>query len=156
MGDRLLAGTSPWYVLTKPTRSTYPCISLGSPNQIVLPAFGWARGGNVTTARWQVTLCDPTWHASSHSGKAFGKLLCPVTCWSVSDLPLFDQYKLGLFYTLFSIHIILEVLLTLVFCGMHNRARQLYKNISLLFLFPVTYGKLSTCVNAQRFLSCYG
>jgi len=36
------------------------------------------------------------------------------------------------------------------------RARQLYKNISMLFLFPVDYGKLSTGVNAQRFLSCYG
>ena len=37
-----------------------------------------------------------------------------------------------------------------------NRARQLYKNISMLFLFSVKYGKLSTGVNAQRFLSCYG
>jgi len=37
-----------------------------------------------------------------------------------------------------------------------NRARQLYKNISMLFLFPVKDGKLSTGVNAQRFLSCYG
>jgi len=37
-----------------------------------------------------------------------------------------------------------------------NRARQLYKNICMLFLFPVKDGKLSTGVNAQRFLSCYG
>ena len=29
-----------------------------------------------------------------------------------------------------------------------NRARQLYKNISMLFLFPVKDGKLSTGVNA--------
>ena len=27
-----------------------------------------------------------------------------------------------------------------------NRARQLYKNISMLFLFPVKDGKLSTCL----------
>ena len=33
---------------------------------------------------------------------------------------------------------------------MYNRARQLYKNISMLFLFPVKYG-----VSAQRYLSCY-
>jgi len=33
-------------------------------------------------------------------------------------------------------------------------ARQLYKNISMLFLFPVKDGKLSTGINA-RFLSCY-
>ena len=39
-----------------------------------------------------------------------------------------------------------------------HRARQLYTNISMLFLFPVkdVYGKLSTGVNAQRYLSCYG
>ena len=37
-----------------------------------------------------------------------------------------------------------------------HRARQLYKNISMLFLFPVKDGKLGTGVNAQRFLSCYG
>jgi len=36
-----------------------------------------------------------------------------------------------------------------------NRARQLYKNISM-FLFPVKDGKLSTGVNAHCCLSCYG
>jgi len=30
-----------------------------------------------------------------------------------------------------------------------------YIRIFLLYLFPVKYVKLSTCVNAQRFLSCY-
>jgi len=30
----------------------------------------------------------------------------------------------------------------------HSRARQLYKNISMLFLFPMKDGKLSTGVNA--------
>jgi len=37
-----------------------------------------------------------------------------------------------------------------------NRARQLYKNISMLFLFPVKDGKLSTGVNAKFNASCYG
>ena len=37
-----------------------------------------------------------------------------------------------------------------------NRARQLYKHISMLFLFPVTDGKLSTGVNATFNASCYG
>ena len=32
--------------------------------------FGWGKGGNVTSARWQVTLCDPMWHVSSRSGVA--------------------------------------------------------------------------------------
>ena len=35
------------------------------------------------------------------------------------------------------------------------RARQLYKNISILFLFPVKDGKLSTGVNAIFDASCY-
>ena len=34
--------------------------------------------------------------------------------------------------------------------------RQLYKNISILFLFPVKDGKLSTGVNATFNASCYG
>jgi len=37
-----------------------------------------------------------------------------------------------------------------------NRARQLYKNISMLFLFPVKDGTLSTGVNATFNASCYG
>jgi len=37
-----------------------------------------------------------------------------------------------------------------------NRARQLYKNISMLFLFPVKDGKLSTGVIAISNASCYG
>ena len=59
MGDRLRAGIPPWYV-TKPTRSIQPCIPLGSLNRV--PALiGWGKGGNVTSAEWQVTLCDPIW-----------------------------------------------------------------------------------------------
>ena len=27
-------------------------------------------GGNVTSAGWQVILCDPIWHVSSRSGEA--------------------------------------------------------------------------------------
>ena len=38
----------------------------------------------------------------------------------------------------------------------HNRARQLYNNISMLFLFPVKDGKLSTGVNAAFDAPCYG
>jgi len=68
---------SPWYV-TKPTRSTQPCIPLGSLNRV--PALiGWGKGGNVTSAGWRVTLCDPIWHVSSRSGEACCELLYPVT-----------------------------------------------------------------------------
>ena len=71
MGDQ--TGIPPWYV-TKPTRSTQPCIPLWSLNRV--PA---STGWNVTSARWQVTLCDPIWHMSSHSGEACCELLHPVT-----------------------------------------------------------------------------
>ena len=43
------------------------CIPLGSLNRV--PALiGWGKGGNVTSAGWQVILCDPIWHVSSRSG----------------------------------------------------------------------------------------
>jgi len=38
----------------------------------------------------------------------------------------------------------------------YNRARQLYNNISMLFLFALKHGKLSTGVNATFNASCYG
>ena len=66
MGDHLRAGIPPWYV-TKPTRSTQPCIALASLNRVPT-VIGWGKGGNVTSAGWQVTLCDPIWHVSSRSG----------------------------------------------------------------------------------------
>ena len=31
-------------------------------------SFGWGKGGKVTAAGWQVTLCDPIWHVISHRG----------------------------------------------------------------------------------------
>ena len=33
-------------------------------------------GGYVTSAGWQVTLCDPIWHVSSRSGD--GRLACKL------------------------------------------------------------------------------
>ena len=50
------------------TRSTQPCIPPGSLNRV--PASAGGKGGNVTSAGWQVTLCDPKWHVSSRSGVA--------------------------------------------------------------------------------------
>jgi len=41
-------------------------------------SFGWGKGWNVTSAGWQVTLCDTTWHVSSSSGVAMvSELLYP-------------------------------------------------------------------------------
>jgi len=53
----------PQYV-TKPTRSTQPCIPPVLLNRV--PALiSWGKGGNVTSAK-----CDPIWHVSSCSSEA--------------------------------------------------------------------------------------
>jgi len=51
---------------TANSRSTQPCIPAGVAESST--SFGWGKGGNVTSAGWQVTLCDPIWHVSSRSG----------------------------------------------------------------------------------------
>jgi len=39
------------------------------PTRHRVPALiGWGKGGDVSSAGWQVTLCDPIWHVSSRSG----------------------------------------------------------------------------------------
>jgi len=46
-------------------------LSLASPGVAKSStSFGWCKGWNVTSAGWQVTLCDPIWHVSSSSGVA--------------------------------------------------------------------------------------
>jgi len=42
--------------------------------------------GNVTSAGWQVTLCDPIWHVVSRSGEAYCKLLYTVYLTLIHDL----------------------------------------------------------------------
>jgi len=39
-------------------------------------SFGWGKGGNVTSAGWQITLCDPIWRVSYCSGD--GRLACKL------------------------------------------------------------------------------
>jgi len=55
-------------------RSTQPCIPPELLNHWVPALIGCCRGGNVTSAGWQITLCDPIWdpiwHVSSCSGEA--------------------------------------------------------------------------------------
>jgi len=52
--------------LTAVLRSTQPCI----PSSKSSNRFSWGKGRNVTSAGWQVTLCDPIWHVSSCNGEA--------------------------------------------------------------------------------------
>jgi len=50
-----------WSAFTQ-HRSTQPCIPPGSLNRV--PASAGGKVGIHTSARWQVTLCDPIWHVS--------------------------------------------------------------------------------------------
>jgi len=56
-------------------------------------SFGWGKGGKVTPAGWQVTLCDPIWHVIVHSGLVIFayELLCPyhgmVWYWYIAVMP---------------------------------------------------------------------
>ena len=58
-----------WGICNRTTRSTQPCFTPGSLNRMSA-LIGWGRGGNVTSAEWQVTLCDHVWHVSSRSSEA--------------------------------------------------------------------------------------
>jgi len=66
MGDRLWADIPPLYLASQLDQ-----LSLASPGVAKSStSFGWGKGWNVTSAGWQVTLCDPIWHVSSSSGVA--------------------------------------------------------------------------------------
>jgi len=41
-------------------------------------SFGWGKGGKVTAAGWQVTLCDPIWHVISHSSVVISITNCYI------------------------------------------------------------------------------
>ena len=41
-------------------------------------SFSWGKGGKVTTAGWQVTLCDPIWHMISRSGVVISITNCYI------------------------------------------------------------------------------
>jgi len=66
MGDRLRAGISSRYVTSELGQ-----LSLASlRDRLIEYRLRLGKGGNVTSAGWQVTLCDPIWHVSSRSGVA--------------------------------------------------------------------------------------
>ena len=53
--------------LTAVPGSTQPCTTLGSLNRVLALA---GVGRDVTSAGWQITLCDPMWHVSSRNSEA--------------------------------------------------------------------------------------
>ena len=65
MGDRLRAGMPSRYVTSQGQ------LSLASlRGRLIEYQLRRVKGGNATSAGWQVTLCDPMWHVSSRSGVA--------------------------------------------------------------------------------------
>jgi len=62
---QFLASKLSWDVLT-----TTQVNSALHPSEVAKSSisFSWGKGGKVTTARCQVTLCDPIWHVFSRSG----------------------------------------------------------------------------------------
>ena len=74
MGDRLRAG-----IPSRAVTSQLGQLSLASlRGRLIESSFGWGEGGNITSAGWQVILCDPIWHVSSRSGEASRELLYSV------------------------------------------------------------------------------
>ena len=68
MGDRLRPGIPSLYVTSQLGQLSLALHSPGFATSST--SFGWGKGRNVTSAGWQVTLCDPMWHVSSRSGVA--------------------------------------------------------------------------------------
>jgi len=50
-------------------------------------SFGWGKGGKVTSAGWQVTLCDLIWHVISRSGVVISITNCYIRL-TISGLQL--------------------------------------------------------------------
>jgi len=75
LGAGPCAGMIGWVGLGKGTVAYIHLDSALHPSGVAffneVPAsFGWDKRGNVTSAGWQVTPCDPVWHVSSRSGEA--------------------------------------------------------------------------------------
>ena len=66
MGDRLWTGIPSRYVTNQLVNSALHPSGVAKSSI----SFGCGKGWNVTSAGWQVTLCDPIWHVSSSSGVA--------------------------------------------------------------------------------------
>ena len=66
MGDHLRAGMA-----SRAVTSQLGQLSLASlRGRLIEYQLRLGKGGNVTSAGWQVILCDPIWHVSFRSGEA--------------------------------------------------------------------------------------
>jgi len=75
MGDRLRAAIPSRYVINQLDQ-----LSLASlRGRLIEYQLRLGKGGIVSSAGWQVTLCDPIWHVSSRSGVAVANCYTPFT-----------------------------------------------------------------------------
>ena len=66
------AGKLSWDITTTQVNSAlHPCTKSST-------SFGWGKGGKVTSAGWQVTLCDFIWHVISCSGVVISITNCYI------------------------------------------------------------------------------
>ena len=63
-------------------------------------SFSWGKGGKVTTARWQVILCDPIWHVISCSGEVISITNCYIRVYITLLLLFFWQNAWLIFFKL--------------------------------------------------------
>jgi len=75
-----------------------------STGQRAVMLCGWGKGGKVTAAGWQVTLCDPIWHVISRSGEVisitnccirFAYLLSLSPSWFVGQMTIHLTYNIA-------------------------------------------------------------
>jgi len=65
------AGKLSWDITTTQVNSAYGVAKSST-------SFGWGKGGKVTSAGWQVTLCDLIWHVISRSGVVISITNCYI------------------------------------------------------------------------------
>jgi len=57
--------------------------------------IGWSKGGKVTAAGWQLTLCDPMWHVISCSSLVTSITTCTLQYNQITDLVLWQTVSVS-------------------------------------------------------------
>ena len=71
---RYFAGKLSWDITTTQVNSALHPSGVAKSST----SFGWGKGGKVTSAGWQVTLCDLVWHVISRSGVVISITNCYI------------------------------------------------------------------------------
>ena len=115
-------------------------------------SFGWGKGGNVTSAGWHVTLCDPIWHVISHTGVVISITNCYISVYiTLLYYYYYYYYYAGCYYRLRQLRRIRrsldsDSLVTLVYAAVHSRID--YCNTVLAGAQRTVTDKLQRVLNA--------